>query len=427
MSPEPTAPPLRPSDQRERAGWWRRQLRHARDAAFRAVDRLLVRADGDDRRAGVAIVMPHGLGDLVLFTPTYLHLRVHYRDEPFLLICTAAAQEYAQAYLEPDRTIVVDRDRIRTDLAYRVATLRRLARARVRTIIQPGYNRVHMVEDSLVRASGADQRIGCSGSPRTITARDRARGDRWYGRLVPQPDGAVHDSTRYAAFAAALTGRAPASTLPVLARPPRPSVAPAGAYLVVAPEASSPLKQWPFRSFIETALALRRQSALSLVLVGARPHPPAPHDPAVVDLRGQTDIVTLIGLIAHARLVIGNDSAPAHLAAALAIPAIVASGGGMPMRYFPYPVSVLADGRRAPRMLAPDPAWPCFGCGWQCPYARTGEAAAPCVVETSMARVLAAAAVALSDPAPAGYPAGIAATSGRTPRRAHQSPVEAKF
>ena len=48
---------------------------------------------------------------------------------------------------------------------------------------------------------------------------------------------------------------------------------------------------------------------------------------ARTDMRGLTDMHGLISILAHARIVFCNDSAPAHLAAALGVP-VVAVGGG---------------------------------------------------------------------------------------------------
>jgi ADP-heptose:LPS heptosyltransferase len=222
-------------------------------------------------------------------------------------------------------------------------------RAAVRAAIQPAYTREHMIEDALVRASRAQERIGSSGAPIFMTARERARGALWYTRLIDEPPDPMHDAERSAAFAAALTGSPPPRLMPRLAHPPRHPDAPAGGYIVVAREASEALKSWPRERFTEASLAIAARTGLAVVLVGETKLSRRQADSVVVDLsgladmlartdmRGLTDMHGLISILAHARIVFCNDSAPAHLAAALGVPVVAVGGGGMPGRYLPYP------------------------------------------------------------------------------------------
>jgi len=364
-------------------------LRAARDRIFATADRVVLLALPRVPRRGIAIILPHGLGDLVLYTPAFRHLRAHYPDQPILLICSRRTLAYAETYLTPERIIAFDRDRMRRDLWYRMRIVRAVARAGVRVAIQPVYNRVHWVEDALVRACRAEARIGSSGTPMFITPRERARGDRWYTRLVEEPPGPMHDAERNAAFAVALTGSAPPRLLPRLARPPLHPDAPLGGYIVAAGEASSAMKTWPAERFVDASLAIAAQTGHAVVLVGeTQPSQPSARC-GVVDLRGLTDVPGLISVLAHARIVLCNDSAPAHLAAALGVPVVPVGGGGMPERYLPYPAGEPAAGQ--PRLVAVDPPWPCFGCGWQCRYAPPRDAPAPCVAAITVQQVVGAA------------------------------------
>jgi ADP-heptose:LPS heptosyltransferase len=346
-------------------------------------------------RRGIAIILPHGLGDLVLYTPTFHHLRAHYRDQPILLICSPRARAYAETYLTAEQIIVFDRDRLRRNPWYRMRIVSAIARAGVRVAIQAAYNRGHWVEDVLLSASRATERIGSSGAPAFMTARERARGDRCYTRLIAEPPGPMHDAERNAAFAAALTGGAPPRVMPRLMRPPRHEAAPAGGYLVAAAEASSALKTWPIERFLAASVTIAARTGLAVVLVGETKSSQPPFHRAVVDLRGRTDLHDLIAILAHARIVLSNDSAPAHLAAALGVPVVAVGGGGMPARYLPYPAGDPATDQ--PRLVIVDPPWPCFGCGWHCRYAPPRNAPAPCVAAITVDAVVGAA-LALIEP-----------------------------
>jgi ADP-heptose:LPS heptosyltransferase len=94
-------------------------------------------------------------------------------------------------------------------------------------------------------------------------------------------------------------------------------------YAVLHPFASAPDKTWPAANFIETARALA-SSGLEPVFLGG------PEDDATpfADFRRAigAPLAETKRLIAGASLFIGNDSGPAHIAAAFGIPLVVLFG-----------------------------------------------------------------------------------------------------
>ncbi len=96
-------------------------------------------------------------------------------------------------------------------------------------------------------------------------------------------------------------------------------------FLVLAPEASHPAKEWPhFRALAET---LHRTWSTPVVVVGTHPDPPGYPG---IDLRGKTNLRQLVEIIRRSEGVIANDSGPAHLAAAAGKPLIVFFGPTVP-------------------------------------------------------------------------------------------------
>jgi heptosyltransferase-2 len=107
-------------------------------------------------------------------------------------------------------------------------------------------------------------------------------------------------------------------------------------YVAVAPGAGyGPAKEWPVEHFGELCRQLVDRRRLAVVLLGTgadrgrcaalrRLEPSL--DPFLVDLSGQTSVGALVGLIAGARAFVGNDSGPAHVAAALGTPGVVVFG-----------------------------------------------------------------------------------------------------
>lgn len=59
------------------------------------------------------------------------------------------------------------------------------------------------------------------------------------------------------------------------------------------------------------------------------------HRGRVLNLSGQLRLGPLLALLSRARLFIGNDSGPAHLAEALAVPSVIIFGNGHPARWAP--------------------------------------------------------------------------------------------
>jgi ADP-heptose:LPS heptosyltransferase len=106
-----------------------------------------------------------------------------------------------------------------------------------------------------------------------------------------------------------------------------------GPYALLVPGAAShrPAKRWPARRFGVLAHRLHGRGLRSVVVGMAEEKSLADsiHDawPAALDLTGQTSLLDLGGIAARASLVVGNDTGPVHLAAALGCPTVVLFSG----------------------------------------------------------------------------------------------------
>jgi ADP-heptose:LPS heptosyltransferase len=109
-------------------------------------------------------------------------------------------------------------------------------------------------------------------------------------------------------------------------------------YALVHPGATSPSRRWPPERFAAVADALRRRG-LHVGIVGTGVERPLAHavrqamrEPAV-DLSGRTALGALAALLADASVLVGNDSGPAHLAAAVGTPSVTLFLSGDPVRW----------------------------------------------------------------------------------------------
>ncbi len=174
------------------------------------------------------------------------------------------------------------------------------------------------------------------------------RGAALYNVRIPRAqeilglDRKVH-TAEHLACAAFYLG-APAGEIPraKLFAPPRES---AGSYAVLHPTASADDKTWPAERFHAVAEHLERAHGLEPVFIAG-----AGEDVAAFG-RWRTaagrPLAEVMSLIAGAALFAGNDSGPAHVAAAFQVPLVVLFGSSDPVIWAPWkaPAQVLTSPR----------------------------------------------------------------------------------
>jgi len=116
-------------------------------------------------------------------------------------------------------------------------------------------------------------------------------------------------------------------------------------YAVLHPFASAPEKAWPMDRFLAVARHLRDRAGLEpLVLAG-----PADDVSAVQEFRvyRNAPLSEVKRVMAGAQLFVGNDSGPAHIAAAFGVPVVVLFGPSDPVTWAPWctEAQVLTAGR----------------------------------------------------------------------------------
>lgn len=348
------------------------------------------------RRSGantVAVVHLELLGDYVLWLPYGRALARHFfqNDKRVILVLNAAVLPLAQRHFPDCELIDIDRATFLHNFSYRAQKLCQLRQLGVEGTYHDSYPRDAIIEDACVRALGAP----AWGFDAVFA--DRPGLDRWwhrrlYAHLLPAMPG-VHQGVRHRAFLQALgveseairpmTDFAAGTSAP-LDRP----------YFVVAPGASRRSRAWPVASFAEVVgRILSARPEWRCVVVGTQAERHLGETIArtcgerVVNLAGNTDLMGLVAAVAHARLVMGNDSAVCHLAAACGVPAVVIVGGGHYGRCFPYDPHEAPVGRLPTVVSA---KMDCFGCDWICRYQAEGDDPYPCIAAISPENVWAA-------------------------------------
>jgi heptosyltransferase-1 len=211
-----------------------------------------------------------------------------------------------------------------------------------------------------LRSGGFDFAIDFQGLVKSALAASMARPDRIFGfhqSQLRERAAALFYSNHTLAHAAHVVDRnlelaADAGAANILRTFPLPEGSaegelPASGFVLASPLAGWRYKQWPLMFYSRLAARLERELELPLVLNG----PPGTNDFASVAaaLPHQSTVEGLIYATRRATAVVGVDSGPLHLAAALGKPGVAIFGPTDPARNGPYgeSVSVL----RSPRAV----------------------------------------------------------------------------
>jgi ADP-heptose:LPS heptosyltransferase len=146
----------------------------------------------------------------------------------------------------------------------------------------------------------------------------------------------------------------------------RAGIAPDGPYLVLAPGASCAARRFDAPRFAAAATEIGGLTGWPILVVGAErdeaeARPILDALPQARPLIGLTSVPELAAVIGGARLLLGTDSAPMHIADAFGVPQVIAfAGTDLASQWAP---------RRSPARLLTRPT-DCAPCGlFSCPYA----------------------------------------------------------
>jgi len=331
--------------------------------------------------ARVALVHVELLGDGFLWLPyaqAWAQATAREGQRPIIICERAVRGVFASALPGCDIFALDKRAFLRSPRA-RLRSLRALRALEVARSFNFSVPRDGSVQDAVVRALGAPA-VGFAAE-----YADRPSVDRWLSRKLylqlvsPEPNAHVHVQQQKFMQTLGL-GDLPATPLHW---PPPPAPTMDAPYWILAPGASRAFRQWPAERFAAVAahLASARPNWRCVIVGTASERPLAQAiaqrlGDAAIDLAGQTDVMALIGWIAHARLALGNDSAAGHIAAVMGTPAVVVVGGGHWGRCYPYDPAA-SPVRRLP--VAVGHRMPCFGCDWYCVHTARTDRPFPCI------------------------------------------------
>lgn len=338
----------------------------------------------------ILLVKVFAIGDFVLWLDVAADLRRLYPPESYRLVLLGNTiwSDLAQHLPYFDEVITVEKKRLNYDLLYRLKVWRFL-RERCWTIaIQSDYSREFLYGDSVVRMSGAIERIGSKGDLLNQFAWQKRISNLWYTRLIPSSDLPLMELERNAEFIRGLGVRDFQSSLPRLDIPDAlPMDFVAQDYFVIVPGAGASIRQWPLEFFAEIVNRIKSEYVLTPVLCGA------PDEEifaaklihhlscSVEDWSGKTSMMELVAIIRGARFVLGNESGAIHIAAAVGTPAFCIAGGGHWGRFIPYQIENIPT---SPLPVSIKHQMDCFCCNWKCCFKVADGKPVRCIEQISV-------------------------------------------
>lgn len=340
------------------------------------------------KRDGVLLVRLDLIGDFVLWLDSAQAYRRLYPDQKITLAVNSACAELAAALPHWDTVISVNVHALRTNYLYRLRTLIRLRWSNFSIAVQPTYSR-EFAGDITARSSAAEQRIGYAGDSNNISLEKKVITDTWYTQLISNNPLCKMELNINAHFVRELGCTDFLSSVPYI---PKEGKQLGGfsfslPYIVVSPGASWAPKTWPVNNFATVLQQLLNQFDIDVLVCGGSGDQAVCTElsrlvdsPRMFNLCGKTRLTELTEIISQARLVLTNDSAPVHIAAATGTPSVCILGGGHFGRFLPYTPEQQTNAS-LPQVLFDEMV--CYGCRWQCVYTLEDTSAVPCVAGVS--------------------------------------------
>ncbi len=321
--------------------------------AFPALDRWVlasVRPEGGNEKA-VLVLKLDVLGDYLLTRLFLKTISRAYGSAPIILVINRVNYDLAD-WLDGDwvqEIIPVDsRGKLLSSAGYRRDVLTAIReKGPFHAVIHPTAKRLIFTE-SLVRVVDAREKIGYA--PQAMFSRDtfEQQSDAWYTRLIPvQNPGLFEFESQQSFFGQAfnedLSGlRVFDPAIKQRAMGIVPKEAQGLDYILLSPGAGFVVKQWQPERFVELANRLQNETSARIVLTGGPGDAEACRQveaglPGCLNLCSKIALPEVMGLVAGARMLVTNDSAPQHMAAMVGTPTVCLTGANHYGWWHPYP------------------------------------------------------------------------------------------
>lgn len=245
--------------------------------------------------------------------------------------------------------IWIDRARFINSIGYRYSILKKIRLAGFEVAIYPSHTRQFWLE-SIIRVCGAKQRITAQPVGKYMSHWEQNLCNQRYTQIIStgRPTG-IFEFYRNQSFFGKLSPESQKIKHLIIEQkiPENHAITLEKPYLIIAPGASTANREWPIAFFADVARKIASKNNWQIVVIGSAREKSvgeklkkALPEIAVENLAGKTNLIDLLHIIKNAKLLIGNESGPIHMAASLQCSAICISQGNHFSRWNPYPESI---------------------------------------------------------------------------------------
>lgn len=364
---------------------------------MRPLDMLLTLIPTPRRKKGMLVVRGLGIGDSILFKPAFNHYAEAFgvNPEDITLLGSHSWSGAAEIFYPGVKKHFIDHRLFERSAWYRIKFVWWLRRQGFKIATLDMWVRKPIIFDAVVALSGAERRFATNPRPSSKIAYEQNFYAKQMTRMIDTLQG---NNFRFCIlqhfeFITQATGKVFPPRLPHMkkndfARPNIPTP-----YTVLNFGSSEPARCWPLDHFIRLAEDLSALGKYVVFIGGPSEVDKAPlleqhfeDNARVINMVGKQSILEMCGALAHAELVVTNDTGPAHISIACGTKTVVICGGGDFNWFVPYDKSLAPS-----HAIFVNHAMPCYQCYWDCYMRKNGEKYFPCLSQIAYDRVYQAA------------------------------------
>jgi ADP-heptose:LPS heptosyltransferase len=332
--------------------FWAFPKKIAKFFILQMVDGLSLRRPTTFKPKTLLLVRLDAIGDYVLFRNflEFLRKSQKYQGHHLTLCGNIAWRNMAETYDADfiDDFIWIDKRKFLRNFFYRWGVLKDIGLRGFEVAIHPTFSREYYFGDAIIKASGAQERIGNYGDLSNMESWQKKLADNYYTKLIKISDANILEFYKNKEFFEKLLDQEIPITKPhieVNKFPPKNLVT--GKYALIFPGARNERKRWATDKFAQIAEHLTSKYGLKMLVAGsdlekkwAQQIIAEAEKAEVQDLTGRTTLREVTELISQADIVVANDTFAAHVAVAVDTKIIYLLTGEHFGRFGPYPQDI---------------------------------------------------------------------------------------
>ncbi|OGU28262.1 MAG: hypothetical protein A2057_13550 [Ignavibacteria bacterium GWA2_35_9] len=322
--------------------------------ALQLINLFLNRKKIEYQHNKLLIIRLDSIGDYMLFRNFIGEIKKSkkYRDYTVTLCGNILWKDIAESF---DKEVVndfiwIDRRKFYGNIFYKYKIMRSIREKGFEIVIDPTFSREILYGDSIVKVSGAKEKIGSTGSPDSHSKWKRnLLTDKYYTKLISSSKANLFEFNRNKEFFERVLNEKIEIEKPFIdsSKIFSDKIPVSEYYIVIFPGAKHLKRRWSVDSFAEVSGFILNEYNLGIVIAGSEEDYQLAEQiifktraNKCLNMTGKTKLNELAKLISNATLLISNDTGAVHIAAAVNSSFICISNGNHFGRFHPYPKEI---------------------------------------------------------------------------------------